>query len=82
MAKQRRGAILQEPGKVKQPRWPLAWKKLFKHAATLALVVVLVAGGMYLREADTLPVKERCGFPSRLIPPTRALLCDQRRGRS
>ena len=57
MAKQRRGAILQEPAKVKQPRSPLAWKKLFKHAATLALVVVLVAGGMYLREADTLPVK-------------------------
>lgn len=57
MAKQRRGAILQEPPKVKQPRSTLAWKKLFKHAATLALVVVLVAGGMYLREADTLPVK-------------------------
>ena len=33
MAKQRRGAILQEPAKVKQPRSPLAWKKLFKHAA-------------------------------------------------
>ncbi len=57
MAKQRRGAKLQQPPKVKQPRSTLPWKKLFKHAAALLVVVVLVAGGTYLREANTLPIK-------------------------
>jgi cell division protein FtsQ len=57
MAKPRRGAVMQQTPKVKQPRPPVPWKSVFKHSAALLLVVLLVAGGVYLREADTLPVK-------------------------
>lgn len=53
MARRKVGATLQAP-KVDTPR---DWKQSVKQALTLLIVVVVLGTGVYLHQADTLPVK-------------------------
>lgn len=53
MAVNKRGASIKQP---KEKR-PMDWKRTARQAVTLLLLVVLLGGASYLREADTLPVK-------------------------
>lgn len=53
MARRKAGATLQTP-KTNEPK---DWKQAMKQAATLLIVVIVLGGGAYLHQADTLPVK-------------------------
>ncbi|KGM06632.1 Cell division protein FtsQ [Methylophaga thiooxydans] len=53
MARRKVGATIQAP-KTEQPK---DWKQSMKQAMTLLIVVVIFGGGVYLHQADTLPVK-------------------------
>jgi len=53
MAKRKTGATMQQP-KVQQPK---DWQKMFKQGMALLVVVIVLGSGMYLQQADTLPVK-------------------------
>ncbi len=53
MAVNKRGASIKQPREI-QPR---DWKQSLRQALTLLVIVVLVGGGAYLHQADTLPVK-------------------------
>ena len=53
MARRKSGATLQQP-KQTQPK---DWKRLLRQAVSLLVLVLIVAGGAHLQQADTLPVK-------------------------
>jgi cell division protein FtsQ len=54
MARIKRGATIKQPPQQAAPR---DWIKSLKQALTLLLLVVVIGGGAYLHEANTLPVK-------------------------